>query len=68
MHYLSYLAEKLVAEAGAEELRAHQASNSQEDLVAAVRSVLEQEVEGGRLRYNVLHAPLREADAFVALK
>ena len=55
MHYLDYLAEKLVLKLEARGYGASRMDGQSEDVIKSVRSVLENEVEGGRLHYNTLH-------------
>lgn len=55
MHYLNYLAEKLAQEMGKPAGEGN-GGESGEEKVRAMRAVLEAEVEGGRLRYNLLRS------------
>lgn len=67
MHYLNRLSDKLVTAYQNHENVLNPTSRGMATpdpriLSDALRAVLEQEVEGGRLRYNLLHEQQNEAD------
>ena len=62
MHYLNFLAEKLVSKIDSQNVRGAEMAIVDAERVKAVRSVLEREVEGGRLHYNVLSSNLEEIE------